>query len=97
MQTVNCKRRYQHLSSQSCASANTSPRLFRQRVNGNWIDRATFLAGILLLRKNTEHATTTVLHELVEGSRYSERHVIALVMRDGRRIVKKGVRIRRAR
>jgi hypothetical protein len=60
---------------------------FRQRTNGRWDDRAAFLARIGLLREVVEHATITVLDELVDADRYAERHVIQLVKRDGERIV----------
>lgn len=56
---------------------------FRQRVNGSWIDRATFLDSIVGLRAALDHATVTVLDELVTGAHYAERHRIELFMRDG--------------
>lgn len=60
---------------------------FRQRTNGTWNDRTGLLARIVELRKVVEHATITVLDELADGERYAERHVIALVQRDGTRIL----------
>lgn len=60
---------------------------FRQRVNGSWGDRSTFLAGIVLLREVVEHTTVTVLNEFVDGDRYAERHVVDLRKRDGTRIL----------
>jgi hypothetical protein len=59
---------------------------FRQRVNGTWLDRAAFLAGIVDLRAAVERASVTVLDELTDGDRYAERHVIELVQRDGTRL-----------
>ncbi len=56
---------------------------FRQRVNGSWIDRATFLEGIVRLREMLGQAKVTVLDELANGEHYAERHLIDLVMRDG--------------
>jgi hypothetical protein len=56
---------------------------FRQRVNGRWIDRATFLEGIVRLRETLGHASITVLDELANEEHYAERHLIHLVMRDG--------------
>jgi hypothetical protein len=56
---------------------------FHQRVNGSWIDRATFLEGIVRLRAVLDHAKVTVLDELGKGERYAERHLIELVLRDG--------------
>jgi hypothetical protein len=58
---------------------------FRQRVNGTWVDRPAFLAGVADLRATVERATITVLDELVEGPRYAERHRIDLELRDGTR------------
>jgi hypothetical protein len=52
-------------------------------VNGSWIDRATFLEGIVQLRAVLDHAKVTVLDELGNGERYAERHLIELVLRDG--------------
>ena len=59
---------------------------FRQRVNGNWIDRATFVDGIVRLREALDHAKVTVLDEGATGEHYVERHVVDLVMRDGARV-----------
>lgn len=60
---------------------------FRQRTNGSWDDRPTFLARIVLLREVVERATITVLNELADGNNYAERHVVDLVKHDGERIV----------
>jgi hypothetical protein len=59
---------------------------FRQRVNGDWLDRSAFLAGIIRFREIVESATVTVLDEFVDGDRYAERHVVDLRKRDGSRI-----------
>ncbi|GAA0243211.1 nuclear transport factor 2 family protein [Rhodanobacter caeni] len=59
---------------------------FRQRTNGTWDDRATFLARIDHIRDVVAHATVTVLDELGDADRYAERHVIDLLQRDGGRI-----------
>jgi ketosteroid isomerase-like protein len=59
---------------------------FGQRVNGRRLDRAAFVEGIAELREAIQHATLTVLDEIVDGDRYSERHVIDLLQRDGTRI-----------
>lgn len=59
---------------------------FRQRVNGDWLDRPTFLAGIIRFREVVESATVTVLDEFVDGDRYAERHVVDLRKRGGSRI-----------
>ncbi|WP_022929811.1 hypothetical protein [Patulibacter americanus] len=59
---------------------------FRQRVNGAWVERRAFLAGMADLRATVERATITVLDELVDGRRYAERHRIDLELRDGARV-----------
>lgn len=59
---------------------------FRQRVNGDWLVRHAFLAGIISLREVVDQVTITVLDEFSDGNRYSERHVIDLIKRDGERI-----------
>ena len=56
---------------------------FRQRVNGALIDRQAFIDGIEQLKARVMHAHVHVLDEVVAGTRYAERHVIELVMRDG--------------
>ncbi|MGE6386008.1 hypothetical protein ACQKEN_10145 [Pseudomonas sp. NPDC078416] len=60
---------------------------FVQRINGVWIDRQTFVAGISQLRSTVAHATVTVLDELVDADRYAERHIVMLIKHDGERIV----------
>jgi hypothetical protein len=60
---------------------------FRQRTNGQWDDRAGFLARITQLRSNTKDITITVLDDIVDGGRYAERHIIDLLLTDGRRLV----------
>lgn len=59
---------------------------FRQRTNGQWDDRAGFLAHIALLRDRVAHAKVTVLDAHADGARYAQRHVIELLQRDGERI-----------
>lgn len=61
---------------------------FRQRTDGQWDDRAGFLARIAHLRSTTQEITITVLDEITDGSRYAERHTIDLLGIDGRRIVR---------
>jgi hypothetical protein len=60
---------------------------FRQRTNGQWDDRAGFLARIAHLRSEAEHVAITVLDELIDGDHYAERHIIDVLQNDGRRIV----------
>jgi 1,6-anhydro-N-acetylmuramate kinase len=74
------------LSVDDAATRHIGPE-FRQRVNGDWADRAEFLDGIPRLRRETQSITVTVVDEFVDGLRYSERHLIELVYGDGRRLV----------
>ena len=60
---------------------------FRQRTNGQWDDRAGFLARIGQLRADVARVDVTVLDELVQGENYAERHVIELRLHGGERIV----------
>ena len=60
---------------------------FRQRTNGSWDDRAALVARVDEFRKHVEHATVTVLDELIDGEHYAERHVIDLLQRDGQRLL----------
>ena len=75
-----------HLSVEQAADRHVAPG-FRQRTNGHWDDRATFVARIAQLREIVEHARITVLDELDDGPRYAERHRIELARRDGQRTV----------
>jgi hypothetical protein len=59
---------------------------FRQRTNGTWDDRASFMARMRDLRQSAARVTFTVLDELSDGARYAERHRVDLVHRDGERM-----------
>lgn len=74
------------LSPQEAVERHFAP-AFRQRTNGSWDERAQFLARMVELREVVEHATVTVLEELIDGDRYAERHVVDLVQRDGTRTI----------
>ncbi|GGY93239.1 nuclear transport factor 2 family protein [Shewanella fodinae] len=60
---------------------------FRQRVNGNWIDRTAFLDGMVRLRQALKQAKITVIDEVATEELYAERHVVDLVMHDGARVL----------
>jgi len=60
---------------------------FRQRINGNWIDHASFLAIMVSMREIVDHVTVTVLDECFAEHSYAQRHVIDLLKHDGERIV----------
>jgi len=59
---------------------------FRQRTNGEWVDRAGFRMRIEKLRAEMEQVDVTVLDEQAQGEHYAERHVIDLRLRGGARI-----------
>lgn len=59
---------------------------FRQRVHGQWNDRAAFRARMAQLRVQLARVTITVLDEHVHGLRYAERHGIDMLQHDGDRI-----------
>jgi len=77
---------HRHLSVEQAADRHFAPG-FRQRTNGHWDDRDTFVARIAQFREIVEHASITVLDELADGPRYAERHRIELARRDGQRTV----------
>ncbi len=54
--------------------------------DGQWDDRAGFLARIAMLRRDTDHVSITVLDEVFDGDRYAERHIIELFHSDGRQV-----------
>lgn len=56
---------------------------YRQSTNGDWIDRAAFAEQVTQLRAFIDHVEIRVLDELMQGSRYAERHVIQVTGRDG--------------
>jgi hypothetical protein len=59
---------------------------FRQRTNGDWDERSGLLARVVEGREVIERATITVLDELIDGTRYAERHVVDLAQTNGGRI-----------
>ena len=71
---------HRHLSVEQAADRHFAPG-FRQRTNGHWDDRDTFVARIAQFREIVEHASITVLDELADGPRYAERHRIELQRR----------------
>jgi hypothetical protein len=56
---------------------------YRQRTNGVWDDRESFVAHISHLRDVIESGTIDVLDAVVNGRQYSDRHVVHLTKRDG--------------
>jgi hypothetical protein len=58
-----------------------------QRTNGDWDDRAGFAAHIAHLRTIVDAISVEVLDEIIDGTRYADRHVVTIVKRDGSRVV----------
>lgn len=73
------------ISVQEAAELHLMP-AFRQRVNGQWHDRASFVRQIAELRRLITSATVPVLDEMLDGKRYAERHIIHLKLKTGAQI-----------
>ena len=72
------------LSAEEAVDRHFAP-TFRQRTNGTWDDRTAFVARVAALRAAVERIELTVLDELTDDHRYAERHIVAVVRRDGTR------------
>jgi hypothetical protein len=59
---------------------------YRQRTDGQWEDRAGFVAHIAHLRSIVASGTVRVLDEFSAGARYADRHVVEVVKQDGSRV-----------
>jgi hypothetical protein len=73
------------LSIEDAADRHYSPQ-FRQRINGQWAERAEVLTRLSALRESTTLIQMTVLDELVDGQRYAERHIIKLRTTEGQQV-----------
>ncbi|GAA4984060.1 nuclear transport factor 2 family protein [Kitasatospora paranensis] len=56
---------------------------YRQRTDGDWADRTEFLAHIAHLRTVVAGGTVEVHDELVDGTRYADRHTVEVTKTDG--------------
>ncbi|MDI2128403.1 nuclear transport factor 2 family protein [Yinghuangia seranimata] len=56
---------------------------YRQRTDGRWDDRDEFLAHIAHLRAVVADGAVEVHDELVDGSRYADRHTVRVTKKDG--------------
>ncbi|GHF78179.1 hypothetical protein GCM10018790_65180 [Kitasatospora xanthocidica] len=56
---------------------------YRQRTDGEWADRAEFLAHIAHLRTVVADGSVEVHDELASGDRYADRHTMTIVKTDG--------------
>ncbi|MFB0619343.1 nuclear transport factor 2 family protein [Streptomyces sp. AGS-58] len=59
---------------------------YRQRTDGEWNDRAGFLAHIDHLRTVVADGRVQVHEELYDGSRYADRHTVHITKKDGSRV-----------
>jgi len=56
---------------------------YRQRTDGEWIDRAGFVEHITHLRTLVADGEVQVHEELCEGSKYADRHTVDITKKDG--------------
>ncbi|MCF3145089.1 nuclear transport factor 2 family protein [Streptomyces platensis] len=56
---------------------------YRQRTDGEWIDRAGFVEHITHLRTLVADGEVEVHEELCDGSKYADRHTAHLTKKDG--------------
>ncbi len=60
---------------------------YRQRTDGAWEDRAGVTEHFAHLRSMVEAASIEVVDELVDGTRYADRHIATIRKRDGSQVV----------
>ncbi|WP_406483724.1 nuclear transport factor 2 family protein [Streptomyces platensis] len=56
---------------------------YRQRTDGEWIDRAGFVEHITHLRTLVADGEVQVHEELCDGSKYADRHTVRITKKDG--------------
>ncbi|MFB8394001.1 nuclear transport factor 2 family protein [Streptomyces yangpuensis] len=57
---------------------------YRQRTDGVWSDRASFVQHMTRLRTLVRSGTVEVHDELRDGPRYADRHTVTLTQHNGR-------------
>lgn len=57
---------------------------YRQRTNGEWSDRDSFVQHITRLRSLVRSGHIEVHEELRDGPRYADRHTVTLTQHNGR-------------
>ncbi|MEM9635897.1 MAG: nuclear transport factor 2 family protein [Pseudomonadota bacterium] len=60
---------------------------YRQRTNGHWSDRESFMQHASKLREIVASAKIEVLDELRDGNLYADRHRVYVLKRDGQQVV----------
>nr|WP_107909554.1 nuclear transport factor 2 family protein [Streptomyces chartreusis] len=57
---------------------------YRQRTNGEWSDRASFVQHMTRLRSLVRSGRIEVHEELRDGPRYADRHTVTITQHNGR-------------
>ncbi|MFF8352672.1 nuclear transport factor 2 family protein [Streptomyces chartreusis] len=57
---------------------------YRQRTNGEWSDRASFVQHMTRLRSLVRSGHIEVHEELRDGPRYADRHTVTITQHNGR-------------
>ncbi|MFI5523205.1 nuclear transport factor 2 family protein [Streptomyces platensis] len=70
------------LTVQDAADRHFAPE-YRQRTDGEWIDRAGFVEHITHLRTLVDGGRVEVHEELYDGGKYADRHTAHLTKKDG--------------
>lgn len=70
------------LTVQDAADRHFAPE-YRQRTDGEWIDRAGFVEHIAHLRTLVDGGRVEVHEELYDGGKYADRHTAHLTKKDG--------------
>ncbi|MEU9503332.1 nuclear transport factor 2 family protein [Streptomyces sp. NPDC048196] len=70
------------LTLQEAADRHFAPE-YRQRTDGQWVDRTEFLEHIAHLRTLVADGHVEVHEELYDGSKYADRHTAHLTKKDG--------------
>ncbi|MGW8552742.1 nuclear transport factor 2 family protein [Streptomyces tubercidicus] len=70
------------LTVQDAAERHFTPE-YRQRTDGEWLDRAGFVEHITHLRTLVADGEIEVHDELYDGSKYADRHTVHVTKKDG--------------
>ncbi|MFE6738472.1 nuclear transport factor 2 family protein [Streptomyces tubercidicus] len=70
------------LTVQEAADRHFTPE-YRQRTDGEWLDRDGFIEHITHLRTLVSHGEIEVHDELYDGSKYADRHTVHATKKDG--------------
>ncbi len=56
---------------------------YRQRTDGQWVDRAGFIEHIAHVRTLVAEGSVEVHDELYDGTKYADRHTVNITKKDG--------------